>query len=225
MARTNARFQFLQLKRPGMEAVRRMALLALRIACRCRESTVTAASARRRGWVKGTEDIPYTGAMSIVRNAAAIAKGMSITFREMFQPTEVENYPDGKGPLRGAVFQERFRGAHVLQRDENGLEKCVACFLCAAACPSNCIYIEAAENTAEQRISSSERYAKVYNIDYNRCIFCGYCVEACPTDAITHGHGFELASLNATNLVMRKEDMLVAAVGMPGVATHSDSTK
>ena len=61
----------------------------------------------------------------------------------------------------------------------------------------------------EKRISSSERYAKVYNIDYNRCIFCGYCVEACPTDAITHGHGFELASLNATNLVMRKEDMLV----------------
>jgi ferredoxin len=69
----------------------------------------------------------------------------------------------------------------------------------------------------EQRISSAERYAKVYNIDYNRCIFCGYCVEACPTDAITHGHGFELATLNATNLVMRKEDMLVplicAAVG------------
>ena len=42
------------------------------------------------------------------------------------------------------------------------------------------------------RISAAERYAKVYNIDYNRCIFCGYCVEACPTDAITHGHGFEI---------------------------------
>ena len=131
--------------------------------------------------------------MSVVRNIAAIAKGMSITFGEMLQPTQVENYPDGKGPMRGAKFEQRFRGAHVLQRDENGLEKCVACFLCAAACPANCIYIEAAENTEEQRISSSERYAKVYNIDYNRCIFCGYCVEACPTDAITHGHGFELA--------------------------------
>src|SRR5579875_1049172 len=153
--------------------------------------------------------------MSILGNAAAIAKGMGITLRETFKPTEVENYPDGKGPLRGAVFQERFRGKHQLQRDENGLEKCVACFLCAAACPSNCIYIEAAENTEEQRISSAERYAKVYNIDYNRCIFCGYCFEACPTDAITHGHGFELASLNATTLVMRKEDLLVPGSPSP----------
>ncbi|WP_420239169.1 NuoI/complex I 23 kDa subunit family protein [Telmatobacter bradus] len=149
--------------------------------------------------------------MSVVRNIGAIAQGMSITFREAFAPTEVENYPDGPGAERGAVFEGRFRGAHVLQRDENGLEKCVACYLCAAACPSNCIYIEAAENTDLVRISSADRYAKVYNIDYNRCIFCGYCVEACPTDAITHGHGFELATMNATNLVMRKEDMLVSA--------------
>jgi NADH-quinone oxidoreductase subunit I len=149
--------------------------------------------------------------MSIVKDISAIAKGMSITLRELFSETVVENYPDGPGPLRGAMFQERFRGVHVLQRDENGLEKCVACFLCAAACPSNCIYIEAAENTAEARISAAERYARVYNIDYNRCIFCGYCVEACPTDAITHGHGFEVATLNASNLVYRKEQMLAAA--------------
>jgi len=132
--------------------------------------------------------------MPVLKNIAAIAKGMSITFSEMFRPTIVENYPDGKGPLRGARIEARFRGAHVLQRDENGLEKCVACFLCAAACPSNCIYIEAAENTAENRVSGAERYAKVYNIDYNRCI--------------THGHGFELASFNATDLVYRKEQML-----------------
>ena len=152
---------------------------------------------------------------------STLVKGFGVTFRNLFRKTVTENYPDE--PVH---FQARYRGIHVLHRDEQGLEKCVACFLCAAACPSNCIYIEAAENTAEQRISSAERYAKVYNIDYNRCIFCGYCVEACPTDAITHGHGFELANLNATTLVMRKEDMLVPHVGMPGqLAAHSDSVK
>ena len=139
----------------------------------------------------------------ILGSAAAIAKGMSVTFREMLQPTITENYPDTP-PL----FQERYRGVHVLQRDENGLEKCVACFLCSAACPVNCIYIEAAENTAENRISGSERFASVYNIDYSRCIFCGYCVEACPTDAITHGHGFEIASYSTSTLVYRKEQLL-----------------
>ena len=154
--------------------------------------------------------------MSVIKNIAAIAQGMIITGKEMFQPTIVENYPDGPGPLKGAKFQERFRGMHVLQRDENGLEKCVACFLCAAACPANCIYIEAAENTAENRISGAERYAHVYNIDYNRCIFCGYCVEACPTDAITHGHGFELASFNASNLIYRKRADVGAGSGAYG---------
>ncbi|MCU0226397.1 MAG: NADH-quinone oxidoreductase subunit NuoI [Bryobacterales bacterium] len=141
-------------------------------------------------------------------HASAIAKGMGVTFKEMMAPTVTEDYPDG--PVK---FQERFRGKHELQRDENGMEKCVACFLCAAACPANCIYIEAEENTQQTRISGGERYAKVYNIDYSRCIFCGYCVEACPTDAITHGHGFELASYNTSSLVMRKEDMLVPLPG------------
>jgi NADH-quinone oxidoreductase subunit I len=140
----------------------------------------------------------------VLNSAAAIARGMRITFKEMLSPAITEEYPDGPAQL-----EERYRGAHVLQRDENGLEKCVACFLCAAACPANCIYIEAADNTQEQRFSAAERYAKVYNIDYNRCIFCGYCVEACPTDAITHGHGFELASYDTATLIYRKEQMLV----------------
>jgi NAD-dependent dihydropyrimidine dehydrogenase PreA subunit len=83
---------------------------------------------------------------------------MSITFKEMMSPTVTENYPD-----EPPKFEERYRGSHVLQRDQNGLEKCVACFLCAAACPANCIYIEAAENTERTRISGGERYASVYN--------------------------------------------------------------
>jgi NADH-quinone oxidoreductase subunit I len=148
----------------------------------------------------------------VLESAAAIAKGMTVTFKEMMSPALTEEYPDA-----APRFEERYRGKHVLQRDENGLEKCVACFLCAAACPANCIYIEAAENTDQMRISGGERYAKVYNIDYNRCIFCGYCVEACPTDAITHGHGFELASYNTASLIVRKEQMLAPLPpGVPG---------
>ena len=139
----------------------------------------------------------------IADSAVALAKGFSVTFKTMLRPTVTENYPD-----EAASIEPRYRGVHVLRRDENGLEKCVACFLCAAACPSNCIYIEAAENTSEDRISASERYAKIYNIDYNRCIFCGYCVEACPCDAITHGNEFEIAAYDTNALVYRKEQLL-----------------
>ncbi len=144
----------------------------------------------------------------IISAASALAKGMGVTFGEMLQPPITESYPE-----EPPQFEERYRGLHVLERDQNGLEKCVACFLCAAACPSNCIYIEAAENTSAERISAGERYAAVYNIDYNRCIFCGYCVEACPTDAITHGHGFELASYDTVSLVYRKERLLAPLPG------------
>ena len=144
---------------------------------------------------------------SILREFAetfvTLAKGFRVTFRNLWRKPITENYPDTPGTV-----MPRYRGIHVLQRDEQGLEKCVGCFLCAAACPANCIYIEAAENTAADRISAGERYAKVYNIDYSRCIFCGYCVEACPTDAITHGNDFELATYDINALLYRKEQLL-----------------
>jgi NADH-quinone oxidoreductase subunit I len=134
---------------------------------------------------------------------STLAKGFRVTLQNMFRKPVTENYPEE--PVH---FEARYRGIHVLHRDEEGLEKCVGCFLCAAACPANCIYIEAAENTESRRISAGERYASVYNIDYSRCIFCGYCVEACPTDAITHGHEFELATYNVNALVYRKGQLL-----------------
>ena len=144
----------------------------------------------------------------VAKSAAAIVKGMGVTLKELLSPTVTEDYPDA--PPR---FQERYRGVHVLQRDENGLEKCVACFLCAAACPANCIYIEAAENTDEVRISGGERYAKVYNIDYSRCIFCGYCEEACPTYAIQMTNDFEMSDYDRTKLVYEKDDLLISGQG------------
>ena len=146
----------------------------------------------------------------ISETATALAKGFSVTLKTLFTKPVTENYPDE--PVN---FEARYRGIHVLQQDENGLEKCVACFLCAAACPVQCIYIEAADNTAERRISAAERYAQVYNIDYSRCIFCGYCVEACPCDAITHGHGFEMATYNISDMVYRKEQLLAQPLKPP----------
>jgi NADH-quinone oxidoreductase subunit I len=144
-------------------------------------------------------------------SAAAIAKGMSITFGEMLNPTITEDYPDSP-----PKFQERYRGAHVLQRDENGLEKCVACFLCAAACPADCIYIEAAENTDTLRISGGERYAKVYNIDYTRCIFCGYCVEACPCDAIRMDTGMHAVPYDSRDQFIYDRELLLSFQGRDG---------
>src|SRR5260370_24893531 len=100
-----------------------------------------------------------------------LAKGFSVTFRNMLRKTVTENYP-----YEPVHFQPRYRGIHVLHRDESGLEKCVGCFLFAAACPANCIYIEASENTDATRISAGDCYAIVYNISYSRFIFYVLCV-------------------------------------------------
>ena len=136
--------------------------------------------------------------------AAAIAKGMGITFKEMMNPTITEDYPDAP-----ALFQERFRGKHELQRDENGLEKCVACGLCSAACPADAIYLEAAENDGS--VQAGPRYAKVYQIHKTRCIFCGYCEEACPVSAIFMGKDYELAVYSNKDFIWDKADLLVPA--------------
>src|SRR6476659_10315301 len=142
----------------------------------------------------------------VLNSAVAVIKGMKRTISEIPREKWTVQYPDE--PI---TVQPRYRGQHLLHVDENGKEKCVACYLCAAACPSECIYIEAADDPrpATERIGVDERYAKTYNIDYNRCIFCGFCVEACPKDAITHGYNFELSVYNRGDLVKRKDDLLI----------------
>jgi NADH-quinone oxidoreductase subunit I len=100
-----------------------------------------------------------------------------------------------------------YRGKQVLMRDENGLEKCVACGLCAVACPADAIYLEAAEN--DGTVMAGPRYASTYQIHKTRCIFCGYCEEACPVSAIFMGKDYELAVYSKDDFIWDKSELLV----------------
>ena len=145
------------------------------------------------------------GVGSVYRTFGETLRGMKTTFARIAEGPKTIQYPEEKTPV-----YPRFRGRHKLHTfDESGLEKCVGCSLCAAACPAECIRVVAAENTPENQVSAGERYAAVYEINMTRCIFCGYCEVACPFDAITMGHDYELADYERSDLIFTKE-MLMA---------------
>jgi NADH-quinone oxidoreductase subunit I len=132
-----------------------------------------------------------------------IIKGFMTTFKHTLEEPVTLQYPEQVKP-----FQKRFKGRHHLRRYENGLEKCIGCSLCAAACPADAIWVEAAENTDEARYSPGERYAKTYEINMLRCIYCGYCEDACPTEAIQLGHEHQLSFTDRRDAIYTK-DMLI----------------
>jgi NADH-quinone oxidoreductase subunit I len=147
-----------------------------------------------------------------LNGAKAILIGHKITLKHYTQqqlhlrPTETVQYPEER---REQFPRTRWR--HMLTRYEDGLEKCIGCSLCAGACPARCIYVEAAENTDEDRKSPGERYAVKYEINMIRCIFCGYCQDACPTGAIVLRKDFELADYTRDDFLYTKEMLLEPA--------------
>jgi NADH-quinone oxidoreductase subunit I len=131
-------------------------------------------------------------------------RGLRTTLGRLAEKPVSLDYPEQKTPV-----YPRWRGRHKLHRfEDTGLEKCVGCSLCAAACPADCIRVVAAENTPDHQVSAGERYAAVYEINMSRCIFCGYCELACPFDAITMGHDYELAAYDRSDLIFTKEMLL-----------------
>jgi len=147
--------------------------------------------------------------MSVLDPIVELVRGLYTTFSMIFEKPVTYQYPEQKREVR-----PRFRGRHVLKRYENGLEKCIGCSLCAAACPADAIFVEASENTDEKRFSPGERYASTYEINMLRCIYCGFCEDACPTEAIVLGDNYELSYYDRRSAIYTKEMLLE---GVPSV--------
>ncbi len=130
--------------------------------------------------------------------------GFGVTLRQIGRPKVTEHFPKEKRPK-----PERFHGRHVLNRYEDGMEKCIGCELCAGVCPAKCIYVRGADNPPDAPVSPGERYGFVYEINYLRCIHCDLCVEACPTEAITETKLFEFSFANREDAIYTKSELLV----------------
>ena len=144
-------------------------------------------------------------------------RGLFTTLKSLVEKPVTVQYPEEKRPV-----SKRFRGRHALQRYENGLERCIGCSLCSAACPADAIFVEAAENTDKERYSPGERYAKTYEINMIRCIFCGFCEDACPTEAIVLRDNYELSFYDRASSIYTK-DMLLDPVPPEGKPTPQET--
>ncbi len=136
--------------------------------------------------------------------------GFKLTFEHLTRPRVTRQYPDEKKPK-----QPRQHGRHVLNRYEDGMEKCIGCELCAGVCPADCIYVRGLDNPPDHPVSPGERYGYIYEINYLRCIHCDLCVEACPTEAITESKLFEFSFSNRSDAIYTKAELVVDDSGMP----------
>lgn len=140
----------------------------------------------------------------IAKEVVAPFKGLMTVTGKLAEEKTVVSYPEYRRPMG-----VRARWRHVLNRYDNGMEKCIGCSLCAGACPANAILVVADENTETARFSPGERYAVRYEINMIRCIYCGFCQEACPTGAVELKDQYELSEDNRAALVYTKEMLLV----------------
>lgn len=133
----------------------------------------------------------------------AIANGLKTTFKMLGEPRDTIQYPEKR-----REYSPRFRGKHMLARDEDGHELCVGCGLCEAVCPAHAIRVVAGGAEGQQTVAWTERYAVDYEVDLIRCIFCGMCEEACPTNAVRLTPFNELAAYDRLDMVADKQELL-----------------
>jgi NADH-quinone oxidoreductase subunit I len=145
-----------------------------------------------------------------LRDDLSFLGGFKVTLAQMTRQRVTREYPREKRPK-----YPRNHGRHVLNRYEDGMEKCIGCELCAGVCPADCIYVRGADNVPADPVSPGERYGFVYEINYLRCIHCDMCVEACPTEAITETKLFEFSFTNRADAIYTKDELLVDDDGRP----------
>ncbi len=136
--------------------------------------------------------------------------GFKLTFQHLGKLPVTTSYPQAK-----RAKQPRAHGRHVLNRYEDGMEKCIGCELCAGVCPANCIHVRGLDNPPDHPVSPGERYGYIYEINYLRCIHCDMCVEACPTQAITESKMFEFSFTNRADAIYTKAELVVDDDGFP----------